>query len=236
VIRRVVLTGASSGIGRESAVLLARVGCELVLAARRADPLEEAADACRAEGGIARAFVCDVSDPRQCEALVAVAREMEGDAQPVLVNAAGTAEFGDTATMSLEAIDEQIGSNLLGAIYLSRAILPWMLEGGEGQIVNVSSVAAVHAFPGAGAYCAAKAGLLMFGRSLAAEYRAQGVRVSALLPGSVDTPLWDGKSFIPERTDMLTPLAVAETVRDLVLLPPDRSVDEVLLMPRKGIL
>jgi NAD(P)-dependent dehydrogenase (short-subunit alcohol dehydrogenase family) len=138
--------------------------------------------------------------------------------------------------MPLEAIEQTLKINLMAPIYAIHAALPWMLEAGGGKIVNVLSIAAVHTFPGSGAYAASKAGLLALGRSVAADYRSQGVRVTAILPGSVDTPLWEGKSFVPNREDMLTREAVAETIRDVVLMPQDRSVDELLLMPPKGIL
>jgi NAD(P)-dependent dehydrogenase (short-subunit alcohol dehydrogenase family) len=234
--KRVVLTGASGGIGRESAILLARSGCELVLAGRRASALEEVASACRSEGVVVGHAVGDLASAEYVRELVAQARGMRGAAEPVLVHAAGSAEFGSFAEMSPGAIDHQIESNLTGPIRLTQGMIPWMLESGGGRVVSVLSVAAVHAFPGAEAYCAAKAGMLMFGRSLAAEYRSAGIRVSALLPGSVDSPLWEGKGFVPPREDMLPASAVAEAVRDLVMSPVDRVVEELRLMPPKGIL
>ena len=76
----------------------------------------------------------------------------------------------------------------------------------------------------------------MFGKCIAAEYRTRGIRVTSILPGSTDTPLWDSQSFQPNREDMLSPRAVAECIRDVILSPADRSFDEIVLMPPKGIL
>ena len=83
---------------------------------------------------------------------------------------------------------------------------------------------------------ASKAGLLAAARGWQAEYRRTGLRITNLLPGATDTPIWDGGSFIPERNDMLPAAAVAEAIRDLILSPSDRNVDELTLMPPKGIL
>jgi NAD(P)-dependent dehydrogenase (short-subunit alcohol dehydrogenase family) len=125
---------------------------------------------------------------------------------------------------------------MIGPMQLCKFAIPWMLRAGGGHIVNVLSIAATHPFSGAAAYCASKAGLHMFGKALAAEYRGRGIRVTSLLPGSTDTPLWDKQSFQPSREDMLPARAVAECIRDVILSPPDRSYDEIVLMPPKGIL
>jgi NAD(P)-dependent dehydrogenase (short-subunit alcohol dehydrogenase family) len=157
-----------------------------------------------------------------------------GDAEPVLVNAAGVAEFGDFSEMSLASVEGQVQTNLMAPLVLCHEIIPWMLASGGGRIVNVLSVAATHAFPGAVAYGAAKAGLLMAGRCLAAEYRRHGIRVTSVLPGATDTPLWGAGG--PDRADMLAAQAVADLIADIVDMPSDRNVDEITLMPPKGIL
>jgi short-subunit dehydrogenase len=135
-----------------------------------------------------------------------------------------------------ETLDELINLNLTSVIRTCKAAIPWMLERGGGDIVNVCSIASIHPFGQAGAYVSAKAGLLGFTKSLSSEYRSQGIRVAAVLPGSTDTPLWDSQTFSPDRKEMLSPEAVAEAIRDVVLAPRDRSFDEIVLMPPKGIL
>ncbi|MGV3618201.1 MAG: SDR family oxidoreductase [Fimbriimonas sp.] len=229
--KRAIVTGASSGIGAATARLLASAGCEVVLAARRGELLEDLAGEI---GDLAHAYPTDVSDGEACAGLVHFARSL-GPAQPVLVNNAGAAAFGDFVTMPLETIERQIQVGLMGPLYLTHAVLPWMLEDG-GQIVNVLSVTATQVFAGAAGYGTAKAGLYMLGRVISAEYRRQGVRVTNILPGAVNTPLWDEQSFVPNREEMLPVSAIAEAIRDVVLLPPDRSVDEIHLMPPKGVL
>jgi short-subunit dehydrogenase len=152
----------------------------------------------------------------------------------VLVNNAGWAEFGPFHEQPIETALGIVEATLASALRVTRALLPKMLMVGRGTVVNVVSIAARHTFANAEAYTAAKSGLLGFSQSLNASYREQGVRVTALVPGAVDTPLWKDKG--PNKEDMLKPQAVAETVKWLVDLPRDRAVDEILLMPPKGVL
>lgn len=153
-----------------------------------------------------------------------------------LVNAAGGAGFGDVMTVSQDEMVDQVERNLIGTMLMCHALLPAMVEFGAGHIVNVLSVCSKVAFAGTAAYGAAKAGALMFTNCLNAEVRKKGVRVSGLMPGAVDTPLWDGKGWKPEQSDMLKPAAVAQTIVDILESPADRSFDEVFLMPPKGVL
>jgi NAD(P)-dependent dehydrogenase (short-subunit alcohol dehydrogenase family) len=140
------------------------------------------------------------------------------------------------ADTSLADWERQLRVNLTGTFLACRAVLPTMLAQGRGDIVNVLSIASRVAFPGAAAYCASKWGALGFTRVLAEEVRRQGVRVTALCPGSVDTPFWDAIPSPPDRSRMLAPEAVAESVLWIVGRPPTMSMDELVLMPRDGIL
>lgn len=235
--KRVIVTGASSGIGKEAAWILSESHCELVLVARREDLLREIAQQCRDRGAVsADVIAADLSESSATCAEVIQEAIGPGISPLVLVNNAGTAEFGPYAEMDWNVIERSMALNVLGPMRLCHAILPEMLARGGGQIVNVLSIAATHVFPNSGAYSAAKAGLLAFGRSLAASHRRQGIRVTSILPGSVDTPLWDGKDWSPPSEDMLSPRTVAEVIRDAIMSPPDRNYDEIVLMPPKGIL
>jgi 3-oxoacyl-[acyl-carrier protein] reductase len=235
-MRRVIVFGASSGIGRATAVALSHTECQLVLVARRRALLDELAAQCIANGSETRCLPCDVTKFPEVEDVVELSRAWGSGVEPVLVNSAGVAEFGDFATTPVTSIDSQIVTNLLGPVYACRSMIPWILEEGFGQIVNVLSVAANRVLSGAATYSASKAGLLMFGRSLSAEYRRQGLRLTSIIPGATDTPIWRNQDFKPTREDMLKPEAVAECIRDVILLPRDRSVDELEIMPPKGIL
>lgn len=234
---RIVVTGASSGIGSELSQLLARNGHALVLAARRTEALTSVAEACRAAGAPEVAVVqWDASNHAHRGRLTRGVEELSPNGELGLVNAAGVAIFGEFATSDFNKIEEMVLTNLLGTMSATRELLPLMLADRSGQVINVLSISATQSFPGAAGYCASKAGALAFTRALNAEVRTKGVRVSAVIPGAVDTPLWDGKGWVPPREDMLTPQSVAEAIRDLMHMPRDRSVDELHLMPPLGVL
>ncbi len=226
--KSVLITGASSGIGLATARLCAAEGYRIGLVARREALLKEI----QAEIG-GEVLALDIA--HGARALAEFSERIGGD-ELVLVNNAGIAQFGPFDQMSLGDAVAQIQVNLVGLMAATHAVLPRMLTDGRGQIVNVLSIAARHVFPGAEAYAASKAGALMFGQSLSASYRKQGLRVCNLLPGSTDTPIWDAGGWKPDAEDMLTPEAVAEAVVAVISAPPNRSFDEITLMPRKGIL
>jgi short-subunit dehydrogenase len=235
--RLAIITGASRGIGRETALALAAADCDLVLAARSELALEQVAKDCRELGVAVTAMATDLTETCAASTMVQQARSIsKGEHYPVLINVAGIAEFGSFDQQPLELFEKHVRLNYLAGVGACHAALPWMLEGGGGQIINVLSIAARHPFSGATAYGSSKAAMLMFTQILALEYRARGIRVTALIPGSVDTALWDKNIWKPESMDMLRPSAVAEAIRDLVLMPKDRNIDELMLMPPNGIL
>lgn len=234
--RLAIVTGASRGIGRETALLLALADCDLVLCARTEEALNAVAAECESIGACVKTVALDLGEPGSGEELVRQARASGAEHYPVLINNAGVAEFGSYDQQDWDVIQRHIQLNLLSGMELCHRVLPWMLESGGGQIVNVLSISARVPFSGAAAYCTSKAAFHMFGRVLALEYRARGVRVTSLIPGSADTPLWDNKPWKPETADMLPAKAVAESIRDIVLSPPDRNFDEITLMPPNGIL
>ena len=181
----------------------------------------------------AAAAPLDLSDPTQAQRLLAHLKNL-GEGEQVLVNNAGTAQFGVFHEMAWDDHVKQIELNLIGTMAATYAVLPAMLDEGSGQFINVLSIAATHVFAGAEAYSASKAGALAFGRSLSAAYRAQGIRVSQILPGATNTPIWGSTG--PDKDEMLAPEAVARVIRDLIDAPADRVIDEVTISPPKGIL
>ncbi len=240
-MRRVcVVTGASSGIGRATAIELAERGVSLVLAGRHEGRLEDTAGACRGFGVEARAVAGDIAKSEFCNRLFTSAKDLaqsHGDAtQIVAVFAAGTAAFGPTADFPDLAWDNMIEANLTGLFFCCRAAVRAMLEIGGGRIVNVISIAAKQPFPQAAAYVASKQGALGLTHSMANEYRAENIFLTAFVPGSVDTPLWNGMDWTPERTDMLSAKDVASAIADIVTSTLSGVFDEVVFMPNKGIL
>lgn len=180
--------------------------------------------------------VADVNDETQWERIGQSLTDAPEPSNLVFVNCAGVAHFGPFGEADFDAIREQISTNLYSPIMLTREILPAMLAAGGGQIVNILSIAATTTFAGAATYCASKAGLLSFSRAIAAEYRRQGIRVTNILPGATNTPIWGTDGRHPPLEKMLPADAIAQCVVQVVMSPADRNFDEIHLMPPDGIL
>jgi NAD(P)-dependent dehydrogenase (short-subunit alcohol dehydrogenase family) len=190
--RVAAVTGGASGIGRATAQLLAREGARVAVLDRNAGGANETVEAIRAAGGQAEAYDCNVADSAAVRDTAARIERHFGRVD-VLANVAGV---GDTAGIEgLETIDDArwnltLSVNLNGPFYLCRAFLPGMAARGAGAVVNVSSLAGRSKSANGGpAYSASKAGLLGLTRHLAFDYGPRGVRVNAICPGGVDTPM-----------------------------------------------
>lgn len=231
-----IITGASQGIGRETALQLSENDCDLVLSARSESGLQKVARECITAGAEVTVVKGDLTAECACASLIERAKSVGHDHYPVLINNAGIADFASFDQQPIEVFEQHVQLNYLVGVRLCHAAIPWMLEQGGGQIVNVLSIAAKHPFSGAAAYCSSKAAMRMFSQVIAQEYRARGIHVTSLILGSTDTPLWDDKELKPETRDMLRPSAAAEAIRDVVLAGADRNFDEVVLMPPNGIL
>lgn len=230
-----IVTGAGRGIGRAVAWRLAQDGAAVVLAARTRAELAALATEIRDAGGRALAVPTDVTQDAAVEALVdrAVAELGRVD---VLVTAAGVGAFGPVASAKPTDWDQMLAVNLRAVMVCCRAVLAPMGRQRQGTIVNIASVAAARAIPGAAAYSATKAGVVAWSRVLADEVRGEGIRVGVLLPGAVDTSLWDAIPGAPDRRRMLTPDDVARAVLLILTLPPRATLEEVTLLPAGGIL
>ncbi|HEX9496221.1 MAG TPA: SDR family NAD(P)-dependent oxidoreductase [Candidatus Limnocylindria bacterium] len=229
--RRAFVSGASSGIGAATARALAGAGARVALAARDRSALEALA---RELPG-ACATPCDVREAESVATAVETAARAFGGLD-LVVTAAGLGRFGDTATFPIEAWDEVLDVDLRGTFLVVRAALPHVRASG-GHVITMSSVAAIHAFAGAAAYGAAKAGVRAFAQVVAEENRRQGVRVTNLIVGSVDSPFWEraGGTELP-RDRMLKPEDVARAIVHAAAQPESISLDEIVLMPRDGVL
>jgi NAD(P)-dependent dehydrogenase (short-subunit alcohol dehydrogenase family) len=206
-----IITGASSGIGEAAAWELARRGAQVVLAARRGDKLNANAAAIIDAGGQAVAIPTDVSDAEQITRLVARTEELFGRVD-ILVNNAGIAWKDPYTRNSVEQLKQSIDVNLTGAILLTRAVLPGMLQRRHGAIISVASVAAHIAVDPL--YCATKYGLRGFSLSLRRQLAGTGISVSLVSPGFIRTPL--NRHM---RMPMPGPRIVATAIADLAVRP-----------------
>jgi NAD(P)-dependent dehydrogenase (short-subunit alcohol dehydrogenase family) len=184
-----IITGASSGIGRATARLLAEQGANVVVAARRRGELDALVAEIEAAGGNAATLAGDVTDEAHQKALVELAVAKYGGLDIAFNNAGSTGEMGDSAGISTVGWRSTLDTNLTGAFLGAKHQIPAMLVRGGGSVIFTSSFVGVTAgMPGMAAYAAAKAGLTGLTQVLATEYGPKGIRVNALLPGGTDTP------------------------------------------------
>ena len=186
--RVVVVTGGGSGIGRAAALAACRSGARVFALGRRLDNLTATCRQVQTAGGRCTALQADVS--RYQDVAAAVERICaESGRVDVLINSAGVAPLARMSDFDIAAFDTLIGVNISGVFYAARAVWPLMVRQHGGCIINVSSVAAVDPFPGFQAYGASKAWVNALTAALAQEGREHGIRVYAVAPGAVDTPL-----------------------------------------------
>jgi len=185
--RVALITGAASGIGRATVLRLADEGATLLCADVQEEALQRVADEARARGAQVDTSLCDQSDERQVDASVAACVARFGRID-VLCNVAGILRFDHTHELRTEDWNRVLTVNLSGTFFFCRAALPHLLVS-KGNIVNVSSTAALKGQPWSAAYSASKGGLLALTRSLAIDYVGQGVRVNAVCPGDIKTPI-----------------------------------------------
>jgi NAD(P)-dependent dehydrogenase (short-subunit alcohol dehydrogenase family) len=186
-IKNVIVTGASSGIGRATVERFLRDGNNVALVGRREKTLQEVAVSHGEPGGKAIVIAADLSDERQTDDCIARAVEALGGLD-VLVNAAGILKSGRIEDTSLDLWDEMMNINLRSVFHMMKCALPH-LERSRGNIVNVSSVTGPRSFPGVLAYCVSKAAVDQLTRCAALELAAKGVRVNEVNPGVVVTQL-----------------------------------------------
>jgi short-subunit dehydrogenase len=186
---RVLLTGASSGIGAGLAEEFARRGAVIGLSARAADRLSATAARCREHGAEVHELLADLADPAAVDQLAADALAALGGVD-VLVNNAGIPKRRNVQALDAATVDAVMQVNFLAPTRLTLALLPQMIERGDGRIVNVSSVAATLSSPGEAAYDASKSALCVFSEAMAMDIWETGVKVLVVYPGVVDTPLF----------------------------------------------
>jgi short-subunit dehydrogenase len=234
----VLLTGATSGIGKHTALALAKAGYPLALVARSQDKLQQVCaeiESLHIEGAVASSFSHDLTDLAGLSPLI---EKIENDRGSIgtLINNAGMGYIKPLLETPLQEWQQVLDLNLTAVFALIQPVVRRMVERREGLVVNLCSIAALKTFPDWGAYSASKFALLALSRTLAQEVRAHGVRVTALCPGAVDTPLWDSLNAGFDRNQMLSAETVAQWIVQTLALPPQAVLEEAVLMPAGGAL
>jgi len=184
-----IVTGASSGLGRHFALLLAGQGAHVLACARRAEALAALADEIAAAGGRCDPLVMDVTDRTSVESAMAEAVRIAGQAPDILVNNAGAAHTKAAIDLTEEDWHAVLDPNLTGAFYVAQQAARLMRDGGGGSIVNIASILGERVAQGLAPYIASKAGLIHLTKALALEWARYNIRVNALAPGYVETDL-----------------------------------------------
>lgn len=232
---KALITGASSGIGKATAIEFAQAGIDVALVSRSFDKLTAVARVAQATGVKAKAYELDLAEVEQVkEQIKLIALDFGGI--DILVNNAGIGYIGTLSETPLADWLKVINLNLTSVFQCIVGILPTMRNRGSGTIINVASIAGIQPFPGWGAYSVSKAGLIALSKTIAVEERDRGIRVTAICPGAVNTELWDTLDSDFDRKAMLTPQIVAQSILHTALLPKSAVIEELTLMPSTGTL
>lgn len=234
--RTVVITGAGSGVGRATAIALAKQGWRMALLGRTPSALDETAQFTGLPKQDVLVIPCDIGRLEQVQQMARAVLELFKTVD-VLVNAAGTnAPKRSLEILSLEDYHAMIDTNLHGAYYCTQAFLPQMRQRQTGTIVNIVSDAGKQASPKAGpGYVISKWGMAGLTQAINAEERGHGVRACAIFPGDINTPLLDKRPAPPDaaaRARMMTAEDIAECALLAINLPSRAIVEEILVRPR----
>lgn len=238
--RVAVVTGASSGLGRATAVALAAAGARVALLARSDADLDGTLERIRSTGRTAEeamAVAVDLADAEAVGRAVEDVRERLGPVD-VLVNAAGTDVPGSVEELDVAGWDRVLDVNLRAVFLLSKAVFPDMRARGGGTIINIGSVAGRRGWAGASAYCASKFALTGLTQAVAAEGREHRIRACLLYPGAMDTQwgAWSPGDRSPDAeqkpaAESLPPERVAELITWIAASPPEMVLNEVTVTP-----
>ena len=227
-----VVTGGTKGIGRAIAESLINAGVNVSISARHEREIERAvAELNETGGGRAAGFFCDVRDDAQVKSFFAQTVEKFGGVD-ILVNNAGIGMFATVGSMSADDFRAVIETNVCGVFYCCHEAIPLMKQRGGGYIFNISSLAGTNAHPRMAAYNASKFGLNGFSEALMQEVRHDNIKVSYIMPGSVNTE-FGGDEPSGEKSWQLQPADVAKTVMDLLSYPDRALASRVELRPSR---
>ncbi len=233
-----IITGASAGIGKASAIALAQEGAYLVLTARRQQRLEELSAAVRQAGGKAVSIIGDASKEEIALRCVDTAINTFGTVD-ILINNVGVGNYKNLVDTSAADYDEMVDTNIRSTFLFTRHTVPVMIKQGSGTILMISSMAGLYGFPGEAVYCATKFAQVGFAQALDKELRPYGIKVGVICPGGVKTEFALGKGRTEQgvaESGMLEPEDVAGAVLLACIQSPGSRIIEIQMRTMKEAL
>lgn len=233
---KALITGASSGIGKETALAFANAGVDLALVGRSQDRLDPVLSEVGHKVNV-KPYLMDLAATESVKDNIQAAVTDFGGVD-ILVNNAGMGYTNPLNETPLEEWQQVLNLNLTSVFQCIQGVLPTMRQCRSGTIINVASIAAYNPFPSWGAYSVSKAGIITLSKALSGEEKENGIRVVTITPGAVNTPLWDSETVQMElnRDAMLDPKVVAQTIVQAALLPNKAVIEEMTVMPSAGAL
>ena len=223
----ILITGASSGIGKETAIEFAKLSANIILVARKKDKLEKVANELKKFNVSVLVCQCDVSKKDQVKEMSKIVLE-KFESVDILVNNAGFAIYGSVSDLTIDEIESQMETNYFGMVYCIKNFLPLMLKKKSGHIVNVASVAASFGLPGIASYCASKFAMLGFSEGLKHELKNTGVGITVVSPIMVRTSFFEHPSF--EKMPKFSPASLSsKTVAKTILKAANSSRLEIIV-------
>jgi NADP-dependent 3-hydroxy acid dehydrogenase YdfG len=237
--QNILITGASSGIGRACAALFASERCNLILVGRRPEPLEETARQCRELGAASVAIeTVDLEQPDDASALGARVLEMHGHVDVLVNNAGHSSKVRSIRYIDAQEWESVFRINIDAVFRLTQALIESMVARDAGTVITVSSMAALKpGLLGGVAYGAAKAASLNMMQGLTAELRDHGIRACTIIPSEVDTPILDNRPLPPDqaaRDTLMQPEDVAQAIMLCARMPSRTLVEQIVLSPARS--
>jgi|YNPMSStandDraft_2_1061718.scaffolds.fasta_scaffold00059_26 3-oxoacyl-[acyl-carrier protein] reductase len=230
--KNVILTGASKGIGRATAIKLSQLNCNLALISRDKTKLEETKKICENNNIKCNIFTGDLTDVKFLNETSLQIIEIFNNKIDVLINNAGMAIFKNFLDITYEDLIKQLNLNFVSLFLLTQNVVPSMIKRNEGLIINISSLAGKNGFVEGTAYSATKHAVMGFSKSLMLELRKYNIKVAAICPGSTSTDMILNTSMSPKSIDkILKPEDVAETIAFLLSLTSRANVSEIDIRP-----
>jgi short-subunit dehydrogenase len=226
------ITGASSGIGKAAAIEFARAGTKVFVSSRRAGELERVNKELAKEKLSVEIFPCNVASFTNVEQTVKKITAVH----PIncLINNAGISSFKRAEANSIQEINDIINTNLLGAIFAIKSVLPRMIEQGNGTIINIISIVTKKIFANSSAYAASKAGLLAYTNFLREEVRKYNIKIVNVVPGATETPIWTEVILNANAGRMIKPEDIGQLLVWLYLQKGNMVTEEIIVRPITG--